>query len=372
MAAINIAPAGADKVYNNDKGDSSLVNNPSQDYKAMPRLRTTQTGELIDRTDESKKSMRLNDIYHIPENSLDLFYSKPYAFVYDFYENRELVLQMTEAEYDESGTIQFNPRSLRGDGATEKYCEPTRRTFYLPINPSNLTVSTSFANSLTPTLYGTVEERSRVRYHRIDIQGTTGTVAKWRYNDNTDRPEYVGGRGSYTAGFAQSILNTANSLTGGLADKVLGGAVSSINGLVGSLVGKTPKEGYKIEESGYRSFHDLYRFLLRYQQEAARGQVLGGLKFQIIKDRQEYRVSPQTFTLVRDATQPMMYNYSISMTGYELSNLDSRVKGGPANAYDMRKILGLDGVESSGLYSRIKNTVGSSTRALGAIGGLFR
>src|SRR5689334_19686681 len=43
---------------------------------------------------------------------------------------------------------------------------------FLPINPSNLTISTNFATNMIPTLYGTVEEHSEVRYFDITIEGT--------------------------------------------------------------------------------------------------------------------------------------------------------------------------------------------------------
>src|SRR6185369_1371883 len=47
-------------------------------------------------------------------------------------------------------------------------------TMFLPIAPSNLTISTGFATNAIPTLYGTVEEHSPVRYYDITIEGTTG------------------------------------------------------------------------------------------------------------------------------------------------------------------------------------------------------
>src|SRR5690349_19439102 len=50
---------------------------------------------------------------------------------------------------------------------------------FLPISPSNLTISTNFATNLIPTLYGTVEEHSEIRYFDITIEGTTGMAPKF-------------------------------------------------------------------------------------------------------------------------------------------------------------------------------------------------
>src|SRR4051812_8540541 len=83
------------------------------------------------------------------------------------------------------------------------------KVMYLPIGPSNLTITTHFATSITPTIYGTVEEHSPVRYFDIAIEGTTGMAPK--FVNPMDPKEKVVEKSGRTTFSIQQNLSTAIS-----------------------------------------------------------------------------------------------------------------------------------------------------------------
>ena len=104
--------------------------------------------------------------------------------------------------------------------------------------------------------------------------------------------------------------------------------------------------------SGYLAFHNFYKFLLRYKQDAARVSaqpqgllasvpkatdvlnfVAGSngktrkshpLQFLNYKDGVKYDVVPISFQMVRNAENPMLYNYSIRLRGFNLRNVTAK------------------------------------------------
>ena len=76
----------------------------------------------------------------------------------------------------------------------------------------------------------------------------------------------------------------------------------------------------------------------------------GGLYFVNYKDNNQYRVAINNFQLIRTAEDPMLYNYSISLRGYDLVSGDTTV---PSEIYNMKKRLedlGLDGATESSVF----------------------
>jgi hypothetical protein len=70
------------------------------------------------------------------------------------------------------------------------------------------------------------------------------------------------------------------------------------------------------------------------------------LYFLNYKDNNQYNVSIQNFQLTRDASNPMLYNYSINMRAYNLQTVDTKL---PINFSNTKRYedLGLDGVKTS-------------------------
>lgn len=265
-------------------------------------------------------------------------------------------------------------------------------TIFLPISPSNLTISTNFATNMVPTLYGTVEEHSDVRYFDITIEGTTGMVPKYtapyintsfsqRENDRQKQEAEVAkitqpGRASFA-------VNKTIPL-GGFFSKTLGALNQIKNQALNVIDGsqKPNEPGFDNTQTGYVAFHNLYKMLLRYKRDASGG---GGLLAQAsallnverkihpivffnYKDNNQYNVVIRNFVMRRSADNPMLYYYSITMRGYTLRGLSSKVE------IDQSKVLsdlGLDGVDGSSILGSIKTRANAAKGVIGAaVGGI--
>ena len=231
--------------------------------------------------------------------------------------------------------------------------QTTAKVMYLPINPSNLTINTHFATNLIPTIYGTVEEHSPVRYYDIVIEGTTGISPK--YTDPISYGETMQakpGRSSFTI---QSSLGTGLlSKTVNTLQTIFNDATNIINGGKPS----TPVTGLQLDQTGYSAFHNLYRFLLAHKKDVTEStsttaSTFPPLVFFNFKDGNEYNVVIKTFTLKRDKENPMLYYYNIVMRGYNLAKVDSGQAKDEVG--DVMKNLGLNGIKGSSILGEIKN-----------------
>jgi len=246
--------------------------------------------------------------------------------------------------------------------------------FYLPINPSNLNIVTHYATNMIPTLYGTVEEHSEVRYFDISISGTTGISPKFfeardasqEYaTQNQGRTAYQSGAvfANLAGGFFQQTLNRLDS------------AVNSVRDTVNAIKGDSNKfqPGVGIDSSGYAAFHNFYRWLLKHKEAATKGQASGKtgetpLYFLNYKDNNQYSVVIQNFSLERSAENPMLYNYRIAMRGYGLRTLSSKAVDGNKLLEERLASLGLNSDKPS-IASRFKNGLGSAKGAINGVKG---
>lgn len=238
-------------------------------------------------------------------------------------------------------------------------------TMFLPISPSNLTITTGFATNLIPTLYGTVEEHSPVRYYDIVIEGTTGMAPKF-VDVGLQKPELLPGRSSF------SVSQGLSSAAGGFFSKTLS-AIEKIKNQASDLINGTPnpETGIYTSQTGYVAFHNLYRFLLKYKQDVAAdpnsttAREQHPLTFFNYKDNNQYDVVVRNFTLRRSADNPMLYFYSITLRGYNLRSVTDKAVDTTA---DRLKQLGLDGVDGSSLLGKIKGTSDKVKGILGPLG----
>jgi hypothetical protein len=255
-------------------------------------------------------------------------------------------------------------------------------TMFMPINPSNITISTAFATNVVPTLYGTVEEHSDIRYYDIVIEGTTGMAPKFvsPIASSSDDVAYQAvqqpGRSKFP--IRSSIAGGFFSNTIGQVTNILqqaGKAVSGVAGLLGGSGATPPETALYTDQTGYMAFHNLYRFLKQYKRDAAGLQddntpnptafTHHPLTFFNYKDQNEYDVAIKNFTLRKSAENPMLYYYSITMRGYNL-----RTSGSSLASEDLNKRLsdlGLDGVKSSSLLSDIKSISSSAKAVVGSV-----
>lgn len=226
---------------------------------------------------------------------------------------------------------------------------------YLPINPSNLNITTHFATNIIATIYGTVEEHSPVRYYDITVEGTTGMAPK--YVDPADAAT------TPTVSKGRSAFAIQQNLGTGLFTKTLATITNIVNDAAAIINGgkpSTPKTGLKLDQTGYSAFHNLYRFLLAHKADVTSGttpraaDAASPLIFFNYKDGNEYSVVVRNFTLRRDKENPMLYYYNIAMRGYNLKAVDSD-KWAPRKDEDLLKDLGLNGVKGSSYLGEIKN-----------------
>lgn len=255
-------------------------------------------------------------------------------------------------------------------------------TMFLPISPSNINITTHFATNMIPTLYGTVEEHSDVRYYDIVIEGTTGIAPQFTDVSNSGDVDIAysnlkqPGRAKYPinsnialGGFFSNTISQVTNLM-----NQAGKAVSAVGGIFGTNAPK-PETGVYTDQSGYTAFHNLYRFLLAYKKDAA-GLTIDGqtnnspytthpLTFFNYKDGNEYNIVVRNFTLRKSAENPMMYNYSIIMRGY---NVTSSGKGIQQQEDLSQRLtdLGLNGVKASTLLTSIKSASNAAKAVVGS------
>lgn len=253
-------------------------------------------------------------------------------------------------------------KAVRRDG--------TSVVMFLPINPSNLSINTPFATNLIPTLYGTIEEHSDVRYFDITIEGTTGMAPKhvapsFSTDPNTAYKE--------TRKSGRTTTSIAGSISaGGFFAKTLG-IVNQVKNKAADLLdgGPKAKAGLIPDNSGYVAFHNLYRFLLQYKKDASgvsspADRTKHPLTFFNYKDNNEYDVVVRSFTLRKSADNPMLYYYSIQLRGYNLRSIGRQIDE------DMKKRLadlGLSGVDSSSVLGDIKSLASGAKGILGSLSG---
>lgn len=246
-------------------------------------------------------------------------------------------------------------------------------TMFLPISPSNLSISTPFATNVIPTLYGTVEEHSDVRYYDITIEGTTGMAPKFvepgAGNDSSILYTALRKKGRSTTPIASSLdaggffaktLSIANQIKNKAADLLDGGV--------------KPKTGITADNSGYVAFHNLYRFLLYYKKDASgtsgntQNRTQHPLTFFNYKDNNQYDVVVRSFNMRRDVNNPMLYYYSIQLRGYNLSSITAPVDD---SLTQRLADLGLNGVDSSSVLGDIKSLSSQAKGILGSfVGGI--
>jgi hypothetical protein len=253
----------------------------------------------------------------------------------------------------------------------------TSTVMFLPINPSNLTITTSFATNMITTLYGTVEEHSDVRYYDISIDGTTGMAPRFiAPSDN---------KGHLNAGQVfktlrrsgrSSVAVSQGISAGGFFSKTVGAINNTINKATDLLKGDPePKVGVVSDNSGYVAFHNLYRFLLKYKKDASGVENTNTspsgkhpLTFFNYKDNNQYDVVVRNFVMKRSADNPMLYHYSIQLRGYNLRGVSDKID---ERLYDRLKDLGLAGIDGSSALGDIKKKANQAKSVLGsALGGI--
>lgn len=245
-------------------------------------------------------------------------------------------------------------------------------TMYLPISPSNLTITTHFSTQVIPTLYGTIEQHSDQRYFDIVIEGTTGIAPRYTKPLTSKQKPSEAAKGSGRAAFSvqESI---SSSIVGGFFKKTISTANQILNKAADILNPLKNSTGIDIDKTGYASFHRLYKFFLYYKRDTSGQSSIEKRKYPNIhplvfinyKDNNKYDCSIQRFVLKRSAENPMLYTYQIVLKAYNLQP----IKGDPAAQFTLKdrlKELGLDGITNSTVFSQVKKLSKDAKTIFGA------
>ena len=232
------------------------------------------------------------------------------------------------------------------------------RTMYLPISPSNLNISTHFATNVISTMYGTVEEHSEQRYFDITISGTTGMSPKYYKEVGGQILDSIDPRSIGRAGTPIKSKIGGNTGLGGFLSRTKSLVENTLNQVSDLLEEDKPTTGIDLQRTGYAAFHNLYKFLLVHKKLAA-GENIDyksidkTLRFINYKDNNKYDIVIQGFQLIRNAQNPMLYNYNIVMRAYNLTTAVTKniIKDVQSRAEE----LGLSGIQTTSVYAKIAN-----------------
>ena len=213
----------------------------------------------------------------------------------------------------------FSINTASGDGTTTstKAAPPKgmSKNFHdLNIAPQALNISTPFAISTVATNKGILEEHNGVVFRSIAISGTTGLY-----------PDREAAKSS-SNGAANSFKTTIPGIK-----EAVGVAKTATAG----SVGKSAK--IDVKKTGYYQFWELNNFLIQYAEakKTKEGRDLR-LVFNCPKDNIAYVVTPISFDMRKDASNPLLYYYSIQLRAWgvtsESGNLDPAFKNIPSKA----------------------------------------
>jgi hypothetical protein len=178
------------------------------------------------------------------------------------------------------------------------------------ISPAQISVSNQFAINVSATNKGILEEHNGMIFRMIQISGTTGFLPQ---KANRNR------KPSLALKVAQQLLPAASSAVVGLlqapksiAKAVIGGQDNDLNDL-----------NYDLTQTGYYQFWQLNNFLIAY----AEGKKLfkkgfDGTKLRLVfgsgKDNIGYVVTPVSFEMRRDVSNPLLYRYQIILKSWDV------------------------------------------------------
>lgn len=251
--------------------------------------------------------------------------------------------------------------------------EDEKRTFYLPISPSNLNIVTHFATNVISTMYATVEEHSEQRYFDITISGTTGMSPRYFKEIDIQQADHPNSKNPGRLGLPVKTSLINSDALGGAFKRTIDLVNNAANQAVEVFKGKPdPTTGIDLRKTGYVAFHNFYKFLLSHKKLAAgetkhRNKELISyksnvktLRFINYKDNNMYDVAIQNFTLTRSADNPMLYNYNITMRGYNLRGADdSKIT---LDIAERSAELGLDDVKGS-FFAKMANKARAAKNA---------
>ncbi len=238
----------------------------------------------------------------------------------------------------------------------------------LSISPQELTIAAPYANNLTITSRGVLEEYNGAPIRQISFSGTTGILTPDFLSHESE-----GGVDSDTSGGRRGSYDPSNASQTD-AGTVFGTTISAFNELTSLMnyIGSNNNNSFSTSQkslntidasqqgrqSGYYRLH-LLRSLLELYNEIKRGnQSNSGKSYRLAfvnkKDNVIYLITPKNFTYRRSASSPMEYTYSFQGTAWGTLSTDSvKIMNKASNPNDTLK-------NDIGQWQRFTNIVSTS------------
>lgn len=186
---------------------------------------------------------------------------------------------------------------------------------HFDIPPQAIAVNVPFAINVTATNRGVLEEHNGVVFRNISIAGVTGITGSRKPAEFKNRP--TGGALGLVANIFPAATAAVNSLLESPLAKAIKGALASKN----NDTANAPDFSAEQLNSGYSKFWQLNNFLMVYAEIKKKHDNANiRLIFGSYKDNIEYVVTPLSFDLKRDISQPMMYRYAIQLKGWDITD----------------------------------------------------
>jgi hypothetical protein len=237
----------------------------------------------------------------------------------------------------------------------------SRWEFALPISPQNLSISTMFAVTNTPTAKGIIEEHGGVRYKIINVRASTGV---WRDRPSLDEPEKA------EPGLAEAALRSVFANTIDAANRL----AQTASQLAKVASGQHPRSAaaiqYELEKgalrtTGYYKALQLEQFLEQYAIAKKDPKNRGWrLVFDMPKLNQSYVVTPQAFSLEKTSERALEHTVSFQLKAWKRVDLNASPKKSQEE--------GLRPLEEPGFLETVVATVRQARAVLGDAKDLVR
>ena len=198
-----------------------------------------------------------------------------------------------------------------------------RWEFRLPLTPQQISTTSEYAITTTPTLRGVIEEHGGLRFKNITMQGSFGI---WPSRPQFNRPA--------TETSIQTLISGTTAALGRLA--------SSVRSTVSAFTGKSPyntpsPSDPAKEETGYYSARILDQFLEQYAiaKKDPRNSSWR-LVFDNQKDGQSFVVTPISLNTYKNANKPLEEMYNLQLRAWK------RIELGITSGQVPTSIPGLD------------------------------
>jgi hypothetical protein len=182
-------------------------------------------------------------------------------------------------------------------------------TFRFYIAPSSINIQNMFAVNVAATNQGVLEENNGLVFRMIQLAGTTGLLPAKTNRTKVTKPGAFAAAQSLFPSTTAAISSVVRS-TKNVARAVVGGNDNDLADINGQL-------DYTL--TGWFQFWQLNNFLIAYSEFKKNRQGSGlRLVFGSAKDNIGYVVSPMSFTMRKDITNPMLYRYDIQFKAWDI------------------------------------------------------